>query len=674
MTTPKKIIHNGRPKPSEEAVEVAKIPPKKHVQNGRPRRVATDKLRSKVAYPSTGNTVGGMGGNFYSPQLSTDFLELPQSIDEKRNFFRHFYTYDPFVGQAVDLHTELPLSKIRLGMPKAKNRDIALKSLDFCTKWAKKVGLLHRLIEIVHDYHLLGEVWVFAEDTSPDMPESVTHETIQELDANGGPTEKKVPYPDADERAEKWLRRNYKGWTALRVMPPEQIHMEAFPFTDEVLVQLIPDSKTKDIVNRAIAGDENAERIVRSMPQDVVGAIVEGGNIPLNTDPDAGSFVYCMARKKSQYEPHGHSILERCLLPGTPVTIERDGVIQEVPVEGVDTATDLLLTHKGRFQPATKGSRPVDETVTHLYLEGEETPLRLTSDHKVLCVRGDQDVWLESGKLQPGDTMLESHVIPEGPPPTEINLSHWWQGRTLTTQPRRSPIRTLTVQSVSTDNGLSVTFSYPNDHKSIGKAKRKKQSLATWLTNLTESTVATYQEVANQTGLTRSTVILYANQLRETHGLRTEEIILQDSPRGKGKSTRWYPMGDALTPPSPKTVTYTSPVNTIPLDEAFCYLLGTWLGDGDVWTTTDGLNVASIGWTFGKGDPQLHALVLKLATLYFGAAIIEPPYGTGTKQSNLSVRFKDQLLARWFLDTMGGGTARRRGFHGGYSICQRVTS
>lgn len=313
MTTPKKIIHNGRPKPSEEAVEVAKIPPKKHVQNGRPRRVATDKLRSKVAYPSTGNTVGGMGGNFYSPQLSTDFLELPQSIDEKRNFFRHFYTYDPFVGQAVDLHTELPLSKIRLGMPKAKNRDIALKSLDFCTKWAKKVGLLHRLIEIVHDYHLLGEVWVFAEDTSPDMPESVTHETIQELDANGGPTEKKVPYPDADERAEKWLRRNYKGWTALRVMPPEQIHMEAFPFTDEVLVQLIPDSKTKDIVNRAIAGDENAERIVRSMPQDVVGAIVEGGNIPLNTDPDAGSFVYCMARKKSQYEPHGHSILERCL-------------------------------------------------------------------------------------------------------------------------------------------------------------------------------------------------------------------------------------------------------------------------------------------------------------------------------------------------------------------------
>lgn len=300
-------------KRNEGAVEIAKVPPKKHVQSGRPRRVAKDKLRSKVAFPSAGNTIGGAGGNFYSPQLSTDFLEMPQSIDEKRNYFRHFYTYDPFVGQAVDVHTELPLSKIRLGLPKARSRELAVKSLEFCTRWERRIGLLHRLIEIVHDYHLLGEVWVFAEDTSPDMPESITHETVQELDANGDATEKKVRYEDADARAEKWLKKHYKGWTALRVMPPEQIHMEGFPFTDEILVELIPDSKTKDIVNRAIQGDANAERIVRSMPQDVVNAIVDGGNIPLNTDPEAGSFIYCMARKKSQYELHGHSILERCL-------------------------------------------------------------------------------------------------------------------------------------------------------------------------------------------------------------------------------------------------------------------------------------------------------------------------------------------------------------------------
>jgi hypothetical protein len=49
------------------------------------------------------------------------------------------------------------------------------------------------------------------------------------------------------------------------------------------------------------------------MPEDVVAAVVEGKNIPLNTDPDAGSFVHYLANRKSDYEPRGRSILERCI-------------------------------------------------------------------------------------------------------------------------------------------------------------------------------------------------------------------------------------------------------------------------------------------------------------------------------------------------------------------------
>ena len=122
--------------------------------------------RSKVAFPATGNTMGASAGNFYSPQLSTDFLELPQSTDEKRNFFRFFYDNEPFVGQAIDLHTELPLSKVRLAVPKARDTVLAQKAYDFCLDWSNRIGLLHRLIEIVHEYNLLGEAYVFAEDSS----------------------------------------------------------------------------------------------------------------------------------------------------------------------------------------------------------------------------------------------------------------------------------------------------------------------------------------------------------------------------------------------------------------------------------------------------------------------------------------------------------------------------
>ena len=299
---------------NDDAIEVKRVAPKeKGAKVGKPGKVIASAMRSKVAFPSTGGTMGGTGGNFYSPELSTDFLELPQSLDEKRNYFRFFYQTDPFVGQAVDLHTELPLSKIRLSTPKARDPELAKRSLDFCSKWARDIGLLHRLIEIVHDYNLLGEVFVFAEDNSPDMPDEITQEVIRELDDKGQPVERTVRREDADVRAEKWLKRNYRGWTAIRVLPPEQVHMESFPFTDEKLVELIPDSKTKDVVNRADMGDESAMRIVKSMPEGVVNAIREGSNIPLNTDPDAGSFVYYMARKKSQYEPRGHSMLQRCL-------------------------------------------------------------------------------------------------------------------------------------------------------------------------------------------------------------------------------------------------------------------------------------------------------------------------------------------------------------------------
>lgn len=294
-----------------EVVEVRKVADRKGVTVGKPRKIITSSM--KVAFPATGGSVMGSGGNFYSPELSTDFLELPQSDDEKRNFYRFFYKHDPFVGQAIDLLDELPLSKVRLRMPKAKNRKIAEASLAFCEKWADRIGLLSKLMKISHDWNLLGEAFIFCEDTSPDMPPSVTEEIIREITKDGEIVERSQPFPDAQERALKWLKKNYKGWTAVKVLPPEQIQMESFPFTDEKLIELIPDSKTKAVINRAMQGDEHAARVVRSMPRDVVAAITEGRNIPLNTDPDAGSFVYYMARTKSDYEDRGQSILGRCL-------------------------------------------------------------------------------------------------------------------------------------------------------------------------------------------------------------------------------------------------------------------------------------------------------------------------------------------------------------------------
>jgi len=289
---------------------------KKKARTGKPKHV-TSSMKSRIASGGYGggftNTIEGAGGNFYSPELSTDFLELPQSLHEQWNYYRFFYKSEPFVGQALDLHRELPLSKIRIGIPKAKNRDLATAAARFCERWAKKVRLLERLLSITHERNLIGEVFIWCEDDNPEMPDEIRYETQRILTEEGDAVEEQVEREDADERAAKWVKKNYSGWTAVRCLPPEQIRMESFNFTDERLFELIPDSKTKDIIEKAKAGDTPAIRIVKSMPEDVVAAVAGGQNIPLNTDPYAGSFVYYMANRASDYEPRGRSILERCI-------------------------------------------------------------------------------------------------------------------------------------------------------------------------------------------------------------------------------------------------------------------------------------------------------------------------------------------------------------------------
>lgn len=297
----------------DHMIKVATVPDRANVRVGKPTKVITSAMRIKMAFPMTGGTSTGMGGNFYSPELSTDFLELPQSIDEQRNFFRFFYDNDTFVGRAIDIHSELPLSKITLQKPKAKNKEMAEAAMRFCERWVKKNKLLQRLMGITFEYMLFGETFIFVEDNSPEMPKSVTHETYRAVQPDGTLTSEDRELPDANDRAVAWLKKNYHGWTAVRVLPPEQIHMESFPFTDERIIELIPDSKTKNLLQQADMGDLRSKHIVDSMPVEIVDLLRQGANIPLGTDPYAGSFVYYMARKKSDYEPRGKSILQRCL-------------------------------------------------------------------------------------------------------------------------------------------------------------------------------------------------------------------------------------------------------------------------------------------------------------------------------------------------------------------------
>lgn len=114
--------------------------------------------------------------SFFSVPLSTDFLELPQSLREKRELYRHFYNSDEIVAQSIDLHTELPMSKVRLTQPKPRTcpkgfdnpDDYGKYILTFFERMSKRTKMFQRLITAVHHYWLDGtclppDEWVTVE-------------------------------------------------------------------------------------------------------------------------------------------------------------------------------------------------------------------------------------------------------------------------------------------------------------------------------------------------------------------------------------------------------------------------------------------------------------------------------------------------------------------------------
>jgi len=109
----------------------------------------------------TADTIDSQTAQFYSPQLSTDFLEKPQNLRERRAFYRFFYTTNEVVRRAIDIHSTLPLSKLRLVPPKGKNKHQNEYVYKFFLEMCDKMKLFKSLIEIAFEYNLMGNCVAF---------------------------------------------------------------------------------------------------------------------------------------------------------------------------------------------------------------------------------------------------------------------------------------------------------------------------------------------------------------------------------------------------------------------------------------------------------------------------------------------------------------------------------
>lgn len=278
---------------------------------------------------SNGSTAMASQGSFYSYQLSTDFLEKPQSLRERRELFKAIYHSDELVGQAIDLHTELPLSKVRLASPKPRTCPEGFESPENYGKYilsrfermCNKVKLFQRLITAVHHVWLDGHCVLFAEDSQVEVPVAYSHQQrlVKEAfltEEGEGIERESVVWDETEETKDKefeYYQKHYEGWAKLKVLPIDKVKITTFDFSENHILEYIPSDKDRQLLDRARQDDPIAQRLIQEIPEEIREYISNGRLIPLGTDPDEGSFASILTNNKSADVSIGQSILSRCL-------------------------------------------------------------------------------------------------------------------------------------------------------------------------------------------------------------------------------------------------------------------------------------------------------------------------------------------------------------------------
>ena len=225
---------------------------------------------SGTGFSGRGGDVANGMPSFYDPYFEPSTLVLPRDILEINSWCRYFYKYDPYVATAVDMHAELPLSKMRLMPPKSKDKRRSQMILSFFEDMIGNDGLdlYGKLLQIGVEYYKLGNVY---------------------------------PYLQLNEEQTKWEK--------LTLLDPDYIYLEKLQYTNAIKIELIPNDRLKQIITRG-DGDENTGMLSQTLSPVVKDHVLAGKNVPLSAKTTE-SHVSHIARKMGDYEILGTSLIER---------------------------------------------------------------------------------------------------------------------------------------------------------------------------------------------------------------------------------------------------------------------------------------------------------------------------------------------------------------------------
>jgi hypothetical protein len=231
---------------------------------------ANGRVVSSVGMKKYGQVVSSVGGMFrgihgdsvkqtpevYSPLWLNSNLNLPRDRATINAWCRSFFALNPFVHNAISLHSTYPISKLSIKCP---NKDIQ----KFFDDMIEEIDLMNICIQIAQEYWLLGEAFVYAE---------------------------------LDEGKGKWSR--------LHIQNPDFMIVKRTVVASEPIIMLRPDENLKKIIfsNRPTDIEQR-----KQLNQHIIDSVRRGENIPLDN-----FHVSHLARRISPYEIRGTGLPVCC--------------------------------------------------------------------------------------------------------------------------------------------------------------------------------------------------------------------------------------------------------------------------------------------------------------------------------------------------------------------------
>jgi len=235
----------------------------KHYTNGLTQASNATYLVKNAQIASSTTGAGGYKGSsgnaikqtpeIYSPLWLNSNLNLPRDKATINAWSRSFYALNPFVQNAINLHSTYPISKLNI---KCSNKEVE----NFFNEMIEELDLMNVCCQIAQEYYLLGEAFV---------------------------------YTELDESKGKWSRALMQN--------PDYMIVKRTVVNSESLIMLRPDENLRRIVFSNKPGDVEQKK---QLNQYIVDSVKRGENIPLDN-----FHVSFIARKISPYEIRGTGLL-----------------------------------------------------------------------------------------------------------------------------------------------------------------------------------------------------------------------------------------------------------------------------------------------------------------------------------------------------------------------------